>query len=758
VILDEQAPRWGLDRTGVCYTDFHYWREGNHSFESMALVKSRSFNLVVDGGEPDGGGAAGEARAERIDGARVTHDLMDVLGIGPQRGRMFDAGEDRDGGAPVALIGHSLWQRLFAGSPDAIGRTLRLDGVAHEVVGILPEGLAYPENAELWLPIGGDAEADYGSYRFQGVARLSPGVGLEQAKEDLDALMVPLTERWPFKTGTSSVVVPLREEFLGDSRSVAWGLQAAVLLVLLVACANAGSLMLARGAGRSREIAVRMALGGDRRRIARQLLAEGLMLAAVGGALGVVLGHQGLRALGAYAAEQLPFWVSFEPNPWALAFCLAVSLGTVLVFGLVPAWQSTGVDVQGALRSSETRTGSSRESRRFLTLLVAAEMALAQALLVGAGLVALSQMRLLEVDPGFASENRLAFQISLPEADYAEIATADAFFDRLRQRLAALPGVRSATVSDHPPLFGHDGYFMEVEGNEIRGTDRDGEAQQPVALARQVTEGYVETLGIELLAGRFVHAVSPGGEPPRELVVNETFARSYWGHTDVVGKRARFRGEDSPWHEVVGLAKDTRHYGLDQPMRPGVYQPWGTLERRTAVAVLHTEVPPLGLMPEVREVVRQLDASLPLYRITTLEQELRSSIVLRRLTSWLFGLFAAVALVLAAGGTYGVLSYIVQQHRRDLGVHLALGATPSRLWREVLARGLTPVILGSMAGMAGALAAAQVISSLLYGVDPREPGVYLAVAALLASIAFAATSLPALRAARLDPMAVLRED
>jgi putative ABC transport system permease protein len=746
VVLDEQAPLWNLDRTSICFTDFHFWRENNHSFDSMAVLRDQSFNLVRG------------SQTERVEGAEVTHDLTRVLGVEPQLGRMFTAEEDRRDGPKVAVLGNGLWQRLFAGSPDALGQTLQLDGESYEVIGVLPAGVAYPPTAELWTPVAGDAEKDYDSYRYSGVGRLLPGLTVDQARADLDVIHKTLGEKWKFKEAVSSVVVPLRDELVKDSRPVAWGLQIAVALVLLIACANVASLMLARGSGRGREMAVRLALGGDRASLTGQLLVESLVLAMAGGVLGVVLGYFGLRELGSLAAKQLPFWVGFGPDPQALGVCLAVSIATVLAFGLIPAWKTTQVDLQASLAASEARVGGGVSRRRLLTGLVGVEMALAQALLVGAGLVALSQQRLMHQDPGFDPANRLVFQVSLPPADYAENATSAAFFDRLRERLSVLPGVESASFADHPPLFGHSGFFMEVEGGAIRGSEQDGQVEQPVALLRHVGEAYVATLGITMLQGRFITVAADSQAPQRELVVNESFARKFWGTIDVVGKRARFRGDDAPWMEVVGVSRDARQYGLAEPPKPAVYMGRGAQARNTMVMVLHTAVPPLSLADDALRVVQELDPKLPIYRLNTYESELRSSVALRRLAAWLFGLFAVVALALAAAGTYGVLSYAVEERRRDLGVHLALGATPWRIWRHVVGRGLLPVCLGSALGLLSAMASAKVLASLLYGVDPREPRVFALVAAVLFVAAMVANTVPAWRAARLDPMQVLRAD
>ena len=744
VYLDVEAPKWGLERVSIAYSDFHAWRESNRTFDSMALSKGRAFNVVV--GDD----------AERLQGAYVTHDMTQVLRVQPRLGRMFSADEDRPGAAKVAVISHGLWHRLFAGSPNALGQSLDLDGERHEIVGVLPRGVAYPEDAELWVPIAGNAEEDFGSYRFEGIGRLNPDAGVEQARTDLDAALAPLKEKYPFKNDTSAVVVPLRDEYVQNSRSIAWGLQAAVLLVLLVACANVAGLLLARGSSRAREIGVRMALGAERKRVVGQLLAESFLLASAGAVVGVFLGYRGLAALGTWISDSLPFWVRFEPNAEAMILCVTVSMATVLVFGLVPAWQTTRIDLQSTLRSSVTRVGQSRGRRRLLDGLVAAEVALAQLLLVGAGLVALSQARLLAVDPGFHAERVLAFSLSLPNQSYPEDSDVVGFFDQLQEQLAAIPGVRSASISDHPPLHGHDGNFFEIEGQP-----RDPDAQRPVTLVRLATDEYPDTVGLPLLKGRFVRRGGLGEDAPKEVVVNESFAGEFFGGRDPVGLRIRFDGgpeSEEPWLTVVGLARDVRHYGLAEDPRPGVYLPQGFFARRHMVPVLHTEVEPLSILPQVRDIVRRLDPQIAVFQVTTLEQELYESLTLQRLTARLFGLFALVALLLAAAGAYATLSYAVHQQRRDLGVRLALGARPDQVLRGVLARGLIPVALGAVLGLIAAGAAGRVLSSLLHGVDAHDPRVFAGVAAILGLVAVVANTLPALRASRVDPMHVLREE
>jgi len=739
VWLDETAPEWGLESVSIDYADFHAWSQNNKSFDSLALIKELAYNLV-----------GGEA-VERIEAAGVTHDLDRVLRAGPVLGRMFTPEEDAPGGPPVTILSDGLWKRLFAGDAAAIGQTLRLDGKPHEIVGVLPPHIGLPFEAQLWVPIADEPEKA-GSYQYSGIGRLAPGATLASAKLDLDRTLEPLIEKHPFKKAVSSVVTPFRAQLVGQAGSTAWALLAAVALVLVVACVNVAALQLARGTAREKEMGIRAALGARRGRLVRQLLTEGLVLSAAGGALGLALGVWGLRTLGAMAAEDLPFWVSFAPRTEALLLCLAVGVGTTLVFGLLPAFLTSGVNVVESMRSGGGASAS-RSRRRSLSGLVVGEMALAQVLLVGAGLVVLSQRELLRVDPGYRAEDVLSFGVALPEASYPEDADRLALYRELRRQLGALPGVTSVAISTKLPFQGHDGYFFEAEG----AGDADDGARREVTLLRQTSDGYAATMGIELLRGRELGAAATSAGELLEVLVNERFAQLYWPGEDPLGRRIR-AGEHQPWLRVVGVSRSVKHYGLAEPARPGVYVPLANNSSSRVSFVLRTAVEPTSLIPSARRVVRGLDAELPLYQVATLEEELSRSLTLRRLTSWLFAVFAIVALTLAAGGTFGVVSYLMQRRTSEIGLRIALGATTRSVLALVLRQGTALAALGAALGLLAGLFAGRLLERLLFQIDTRDPRVFVSVAAMLLGIALIANLLPAIRASRVQPMQALRED
>lgn len=738
VALDERAPKWNLESVSISYGDFALWREKTSTFEAMAVWDEAAFNLTSAGS------------AERVDAARATHDLLGVLGVRPALGRGFTAEEDAPGGPKVALLGDSLWRRLFDGDPAALGRSIRLDGEPYEVIGVLPASLRFPREVQLWVPLAESPEGNYGSYSYAGVGRLRPGITPARAKEDLDSIHAALIERFPYKEAVSAVVDPFRESYARERRATMRSLFAAVVLVLLVACADAAAIALARGTLRAREMGVRTALGAGRWRIVSQLLAESLVLATLAGAAGLGLAALALRGLQGALADSLPFWVSFAIDAKTVAFGAALVLGTALLCGLAPALQTVRVDVSEALRATDVRGGAAR-GRRTLDALVVVEIALAQLLVVAAGLIFLSQRQVLAVEPGFRAEGVLTFGVSLPEHDYPDHAGRLAFWQRTVERLRSLPGVDGVAGATHLPLHGHTGSFFVAEG----AAQGDPDASRPVILTRRITGDYFPTLGIPLVAGG---AFSPTAASA-EVVVNETFARHFWPGTDPVGKRVRFDGDEEEWLTVVGVARDVRHYGLDREVRPGVYLPIRPdYVTETLGLALHTTLPPESLAEPVRAAMRELDPALPLFRVGTLEARLSESLALRRLTARFFSLFAAVGLFLAAAGAYGVLAFAVARRRREIAIRMAIGARAAQVVREVLRSGLRLAVLGVALGLGAALLAGGFLRSLLFGVEARDLRVFLVAPAILLAVALAAAFGPARRASKLQAMAVLREE
>ena len=748
VALNETAPSWNLETTGLNYAHFAAWREGARAFEAMGLFDVGSANVSLPG-------AGGEARAERVSGAYVTHDLDDALGLAPLHGRMIAAEEDAPGGDPVVVVGYGLWRGVLGGRADAVGTTLRVDGVDRTIIGVLPAEAGALFDADVWVPMGLDAATWGGGFSFNGVGRLRAGVTPEAALEDLNRVHQGIWDAEDPDRTVSPWLRPLRELLVADYRGMAVALAVAVGLVLLIACGNVASLLLARAHARRRELGVRVALGASASRVARQLFAESLALALVAGPLGLALGFGLVRALAARLPEDVPAWIVLEPSWRTALFALALILATALLFGLAPVLQARRQGVRDALVEGG-RGGASRAQRRTMGGLVVAEVTLAALLLVGAGLLLRAFDRLQREDPGFRTEDVLTFRLALPESAYGDSAAVAGFYRDVREALAALPGVRDAALVTCPPLGCHWGNFFRAEG---QAEPAPGEPN-PVVLYRLATPEYADVMGIRLLHGDFLaeRAVE------RTAVVNDLFATHFFGAEDVVGRRIRFSGGDpedeESWIRIVGVVRDVRHYGLDEPMRPSVYLPYWPSPNpaRGMAVVLRTDVEPRSLIPAARDRIRAIDPELPMYDIRTAGEALRRSLAMRRASSWSMAVFAGLALLLALGGIYGVLSYAVGQRGREIGIRVALGASRARVARLVLAQGMALAGAGLILGFAAALAAGRGLASLLVGLPAHDPVTFVVVAAVLGGTALAASLVPARRALRVEPQVALREE
>jgi predicted permease len=704
----------------------------------MAVWDDQGFNL------------AGPERADRVEGARVTHDLLVVLRIHTVLGRGFLPEEDRPGGRKVVLLGHSLWQRMFGGRTGVIGEAVLLNSESYTIVGVLSPEAVLPSRAELWIPLATNAEAP-GGWFLNGVGRLKRGITLEQARDDLTRIHKGMITTRRVNEITSPKVMLLHERYLGNLRLVTLLLLTAVGVVLLIACVNAAGLTLARGAARSREVGIRSALGASRGRIVRQLLTESLVLSAASGVLGVAGGWAAVKALIAIMPDQLPRWVRFELDVPFLLFAVGVSAASAMLFGIWPALEASRVDMRGALHES-ARSTSSAAKRRSLNALVVVEMALAVVLLVGAGLLVQTFWNLQRVDPGFRSEGVLLYRINLPSEKYAKPEQRQAVYQNLLERNRAIPGVDSAAAITEPPLGGHWGNFLEVENAPARRPDE----QDPVILMRVATPGYFPAMGIRLLSGRDFTDADGRNTGTLAAIINETFAKRFFPATNPLGKRIRFRGNTNPWMTVVGVARDVKHYGLDREMRPGVYVTHAQIAASGMAIVIRTTRDPLSLVPAVREIVRSIDPALPVYQVTTMSQKLTESLWVRRAYSWLLGVFAGVALVLAIGGSYGVISYTVSRRTSEIGIRMALGAQPGQVLRQVLAQGMVLTCVGLLIGLGVAIWAARTIETLLFGVKAGDPIAYVIAGLVLALVALVANMFPARKAAAVDPISALR--
>jgi predicted permease len=740
--LDETAPKWNLQYVGVSNPDFYLWRSNNSTFDGMAFFTQGSFNLSDRG------------NAQRILGANVTHDLLDVLRLKPALGRNFLPEEDRPGGAKVTMLGYDLWQRMFQGDRNVLGRVLQLDTESYTVVGVLPREALLPDRVVLWTPLAADPDPQKGTgWYLSGVGRLKPGVSPEKAAADLLRVHKSVIQSGrKVNEITSPILTPLRDRYLGNFRTVSQILLGAVAVVLLIACVNIAALMMVRGSTRAREIAIRTAMGASRSRIVRQLLTENLVLAAAGGVLGVALGDLCLHGMiSLMPADNLPRWANFAMDARFAAFCAAVTGASALLFGLAPIIQASKVDTRGSLMDAGIRSSLSRGRRATLGALVVCEIGLALMLSIGAALLVQAFRKVLNVDPGFRPENVIAYAVNLPSVKYPKPEQRVAFFENLVERMRAVPGVKSVGASSAPPLGGHWGNFWEAEGQAPLGPND----KNPVVLQVVATPGYFDAIGMTVLAGRTLQDQDADSKHISGVVVNETFAKHYWPGGSAVGKRVRTNGGKGDWIQVVGVTRDEKHYGLDQEMKPSVFLPLRGVSRNSMSIVMRGAIEPQMLVAPAREVLKQMDPDLPMFGIRTMTERLEQSLWARRAYSWLFGAFAIIAVVLAAAGIYGVVSYAVSQRTQEIGIRMALGAQPSQVMREILRSGMLMVLIGMALGVGGALAAVRLLQTLLFGVSARDPWIYAAVLLGVTCVGLLANMVPARRAASVDPMRAL---
>lgn len=739
VNLDYEAPAWNLEFTGVDEAGFMAWREQNQAFEAVGVAGDGSYALLGDDG------------AEQIGGMRVSWDLQEVLGMKPLLGRLITPEEDALGGPDVVLLVEPFWRDRFAGDPEVIGTAITLDSRPYTIIGVLPETAILDDGVQIWTPLHPDPERG-GSYYLFGIGLLKEGVGPQEAQADLRRVHQARVDEGVADRDAAPVVTDLREREVGDIRMGTYVLWGSVLVLLLIACINVASLMLARAVAREREFGVRAALGAGRSPIVRQLLTESVLLALAGGVLGVLLGIAGLKVLPTIVPLQLPVWVDFYPDGRVLLVSLVLCLGTALLFGLTPALRASSRRVQNLLAEQATRTTSGRGRRRLLGAFVAGEIALALALLILTGLLIRTYGNIWQVDPGFEPEGLLSFYVSLPAETYPEEPQQLAFFEQLVARIEALPGVTAAGASTVGPMRGHSGYFFEAEGAD----DLEPGEQNPVTLTRFVTAGYTETLGVRLKWGRSLAPEDGRTEEARGIVVNETFARHHWGDENPIGRGVRLAGSDMPWWPVVGVTYDMKQYGLDQEMRPGVFAPVAGFPAATMALAVRTDGDPTLLVPALRAALREQDRTVPMIGMETAEETMAGRMSFRRAYSQLLGVFAGIALLLAVGGIYGVVTYAVNQRRREFGIRIALGADRRSVLRLVLRQGLLMLGLGAVIGSGLAFVATRGLTEMLYQVDPFEPGLYALVVVLLVAVAAAASAVPALRATRTDPVEALR--
>jgi len=745
VIVRELFPSAsGSGRQPASYPHFVAWRERNRSFEAMTAFQMRDLNLTVGD------------RSERVKCILATRDFFAVLGLGPDQGRSFSADEDRPGGAKVAVLSHSLWQHKLGADPAILGRSLILDGESRIVIGVLPEQAQY-ENAEIWIPLALDAASTpRDDHSYPVLARLKPGIRLAQARAEMSALAAGLTKDDPsLPSDLGASVLPLRDWLLADVRPALMILAGAVILVLLIACVNVANLLLSRSEARRVEIALRAALGATRGRIFRQILTESVILSLLGGGLGLLAAFWANRLLTAMVPFQLPGYFRIEVDGTVLLFTLGITCLAGVLFGLAPALQISRPDLVHELQSEAGHSGVSRERRRLRSAFVISEVALALLLLISASLLITSFQRLQRSDPGFSPPHLLTFQLTLPEAKYPDEQRAAAFFEQLLRKLDAMPGARASAAVQSLPLGGRGSNFSEVE-IEIEGSSAK-RGELPVGLVQTITPGYFNTLGIPLQSGRAFTA-NDTSNTPGATVLSRALAADLWPGVNPLGKRLRVIDGSfvGPWLSVVGVAGNVKHRALSRDDGLALYLPLRQRPLRIMSVAVRTAVDPTGFVDAAADAVRSLDPDIPLYRVATMEQVLADSLYITRTAASLLGVFGVVALVLAAVGIFGLLSYSVDQRTQEIGVRLALGANGSDILKLVFGQGMRLVLVGLAIGLVLALGLTRFMRSLLFGVSTSDPFVFAAATLLLVAVALIALGLPARRAARVEPVIAMR--
>jgi putative ABC transport system permease protein len=717
-----------------------------------AAAYTRTSQILTGRGEPLG-----------LAGARVSASLFDLLGVRPVVGRTFVAGENEPGRTRVAVLSHALWQERFGGDAAVVGTLVTLDGVPHEVVGVMPAGFSFPAGRVIWTPLAytDDLLAKQRSaWYLTGVGRMRPGVSAAQVRAEVEAIGGQLAAQYPNSNeGLGLTAVPLHEAMVGDVRKAFWVLLGAVGFVLLIACVNVANLLLARAASRESEIAVRSALGAGRGRLVRQLLTESMLLGVAGGACGLLLAVWGIEALVALEPQGIPRLAEVRVDPMVIAFTMAVSLATGLLFGLVPAFQSTRGGVASTLKEAGRGALSTRGATRMRTTLVVAELALAVTLLAGAGLLIRSFTRLAAVDPGFEVQPALTFGLSLPGTRYGEEAQRIAFFDQLLQRLEAIPGVEAAAAVLSLPLTG----ASVVLTFEVEGRPPIPPAQQPAMQVRVATAEYFRTIGIPLERGR-LFTDADRMNTPQVVLITAAAAEQYFPGEDPIGQRITLgwrRGEGRPnaGGEVVGIIGDIKDEGLAEPDPPQIYLPYAQLPLAAMSVVLKTAVPPASVAEQARAAVYSLDGNLAVANVRTLDEVVARSISQPRFYMTLLTIFAGVALALAAIGIFGVLSYGVAQRTREIGIRMALGADHRTVLGLIVREAMVMTGGGVLLGVAAAFLLTEwLVSTLLFDTSPHDPMTFAVVAVVLTFVSLAAAYVPARRATRVDPIEALRAE
>ena len=757
--------RQHFDKFWVSPPEYLDYKDHTRAFSDLGAYLTTAVN-VSDGDNP-----------ERVNAIFMTANMFKVLGVRPERGQVFAPEQDLPNAEPVVVIAHELWERTFASDPAIVGKRAQIQGRARTILGVMPPGFdLHDTKAQVWAPLGLDPSnrQNRGSHYLYLVGRLAPGITEGQAKSELQSFL----KQWgqwagpgPGPGGFNHVpndsthrmdIAPLRDEVVGNVKRALWVLQGAVALVLLIACANVANLLLARAEARHKEFAVRSAIGASRGRILRQFISEGIVLSTLGAVLGLAIAFWGLKAILAANPESIPRISEITLDPSVLGFTVVVAALTGVLFGLAPLLHMSERSVTIAIKEGGTRTTSNAGRNRVRRALVTGEIALAVTLVIGAGLLLKSFRNLTSVDPGFTPDNKVTFGIVLPQASYPDSQRRVQFFEELSSKLEAIPGVQKASaMSGLPP-------FRQVNAND---TDFEGYKYVPgsnmpvpnVDYYQYATVGYFETMGIPVKEGRAFDATDAAGAPV--VIINEALAKRFYPNQDPLGKRLNpYLTRDTTWFRIIGIAKDVKQGGLEASVGTELYFSYEQLPRIAGFApgqmnmILRTTRPLAGIAPAIRRAVKEKDPALPIVQLRTMNDVVGASVTRQRFLSMLLGIFAIVALTLAAIGTYGILSYIVTERQREIGIRMALGAGNNQVVGLVMGQGMGIALLGIVLGVLGAYGLSRLTASLLYGVSPSDPPTYAAVAGVIALVAAVACIVPTRRATRVDPLEAIRAE
>jgi putative ABC transport system permease protein len=747
VILWEKS---ATQDTSVSYPNFIDWRDQNQVFERIAAFRRESFNLI-GAGEP-----------ERLSGRMISSSFFSTLGVQPLMGRDFVAAEDRAGGNRVVILSHGFWQRRFGGAQDILGKQLSLNNESYTVAAVMPADYRFGSETDIFVPIGLFEER----YKERGahpglyvIGRLKPGITQEQGRAEMDTIMARLGQQYPDTNADRRIhIESLYDNTVQDVRPALLILLGAVGFVLLIACANVANLLLARAVARQKEIAIRTAMGASRWRIVRQLLTESVMLSIIGGGLGLLLALWGTDLLTKVVpADSVPRLETARIDMRVLGFTMLAAILTGIIFGLAPALQASKTDLNESLKEGDR--GSTGNRHRVRSILVIAEVALALVLLIGAGLMVKSFWRLQTVETGFDSSNLLTMQLSYTAARGEGRKVSD-FFQQVEGKIRSLPGVESVAFSNGLPFFGAAEQSFEIEGRPPADN-----SQPLMAVQYMTTPDYLQTLGIRLKRGRYLTA-QDRIDSPQVVVIDESLAQKYFPGEDPIGKRLQFM-HDSRRVEIVGVVEHVKHYGLDGevPVDPQFYFSLAQVPdeflpqvaRRISLTV-RTSRDPMNLVGAVRQQIMSVDPNQPIYNVRTMDQRINESIATRRFSMSLLITFALVALVLAAVGIYGVVSYSITQRTHEIGIRMALGAQARDILKMVLGHGMLLILIGISAGLVASFVVTRVMATLLFGVSATDPLTFAGVSLLLAVVAFLAIIIPARRATKVDPMVALRNE